>query len=89
MAEEIAVETLSYEEAMAELDRLIARLEEDQVPLEEALAGYERGAHLLTRCSSLLEGVELRVAQLSLGSDGEARERPFDLPEESPAGGES
>ena len=89
MTDEVAVETLSYEQAMAELDRLIARLEEDQVPLEEALSGYERGAHLVQRCTALLEGVERRVAELSLGPDGEARERPFELPEESPAGGES
>ncbi len=86
MAEAVPVERLTYEEAAAELDALIARLEEDEVPLEEALAVYERGVALLRRAGELLDGVERRVAVLGLGEGGEPRPEPFAL-EEVPGDG--
>ncbi|HVA21308.1 MAG TPA: exodeoxyribonuclease VII small subunit [Candidatus Micrarchaeia archaeon] len=86
MAEAPPAEGLTYEQAAQELDRLIARLEDDEVPLEEALAVYERGVALLKRSAELLDGVERRVTALGLGEGGEPREEPFAL-EEVPGGG--
>lgn len=81
MAEAAPADGLTYEEAAGELDRLIARLEDDEVPLEEALAVYERGVTLLRRSGELLDGVERRVKALGLGEGDEPREEPFALEE--------
>lgn len=61
------VEELTYEEAFAELERIVSTLEGDgtQNPLKDAMVLFERGQSLVKRCSELLEGAELRVQQLS------------------------
>ena len=68
---------LEYEAALAELDAVLIRLEDGRVPLEEAIALYGRGVALVRRCSTLLDGAEKRVVELSMTSDGELVERPF------------
>ena len=61
------VEELSYEEALAELESVVATLEGDasRNPLEEAMKLFERGQALVTRCSALLEAAELKVQKLA------------------------
>lgn len=63
------VEQLTYEEALAELEALVGVLEEEQKPLDEAIALFERGQALARHCTALLEKAELRVQQLN-GSEG-------------------
>ncbi len=60
-----SVEELSYEEALAELESIVASLEEEQNPLEEAMNLFERGQALVTRCGALLESAQLKVQKLS------------------------
>ena len=55
---------LSFDDALAELQRTIAELETGNLPLERTLALHERGAALLERCETLLRGAELRMRQL-------------------------
>lgn len=62
-----SLETLSYEQAFAELEALVQALEEENRPLEEALALYERGQALIGRCAALLQNAELKVQQVSGG----------------------
>ncbi len=57
---------MSYEEAFAELESIIQRLENEQPSLEEALQLYERGQALVQRCAALLDQAELRVKQIGL-----------------------
>lgn len=59
------VESLTYEEAMAELESIVAALEEGNQKLEEAMMLFERGQALMKRCAELLEAAELKVRQLS------------------------
>ena len=59
------VESLSYEEAMAELELNVTALEEGNQKLEDAMALFERGQALMKRCAELLEAAELKVRQLS------------------------
>ena len=61
---EKAVEELSYEEALAELEQIVAALEGEQNQLEEAIKLFERGQALAARCSVLLEAAELKVKQV-------------------------
>lgn len=65
-----AVDELSFEEAFAELEGVVQRLEAGNQPLEEALSLYERGMHLAARCHTLLDRVELRIRQLVPNESG-------------------
>ena len=58
------VADLTFDDALAELQRTIAELETGGLPLERTLALHERGAALLERCETLLRSAELRMRQL-------------------------
>jgi len=64
---EKAVEELTYEEALAQLEEIVSALEGDtsQNPLEEAIKLFERGQALAARCGVLLEAAELKVKQVA------------------------
>jgi len=57
----------SYEAALAELDQLVGQIESGQLPLEQLLAGYQRGAELLQFCRDKLQAVEAQVKVLDAG----------------------
>lgn len=83
-----AIDTLSFDDALAELQRAVAELEAGGQPLEAAIALYERGVALQARCEKLLGDAELRVQQLVARAGGvlEARDvRPEDATEEPAA----
>ncbi len=65
MTEPTPIESLTYEQAFAELESIIEALEADQSSLEEAISQFERGQALSRRCSDLLEQAELRIRQLT------------------------
>ena len=54
----------SYEAALQELEGLTSRLESGQLPLDQLLAGYQRGAQLLKFCRDKLEAVETQIKVL-------------------------
>ena len=54
----------SYEAALQELEGLVSRLESGQLPLDQLLAGYQRGAQLLKFCRGRLEAVETQIKVL-------------------------
>lgn len=58
---------LSYEDAFAQLEEVLAGLESGDLPLEESLALFELGSALVTLCSAKLEEAELRVRQWAPG----------------------
>lgn len=62
---EKVVEELTYEEALAELEEIVAKLDEGQGQLEEAIKLFERGQALAARCGVLLEAAELKVKQVA------------------------
>lgn len=57
----------SYEDALAELDRLVQAMETGQLPLDRLLDSYKRGADLLQFCRSRLDAVEQQVKVLEDG----------------------
>ena len=62
---QIAVDTdLSYEAALQELEALVARMDSGQMPLDDLLAGYQRGAALLKICREKLAAVEQQIKRL-------------------------
>jgi exodeoxyribonuclease VII small subunit len=75
------VEGLSFEQALARLEALVAQLEQGDLELEEALAAFERGVALARRCSGRLEEAERRV-ELLVREGGRLVARPFEEPED-------
>ena len=59
------VEELSYEQALAELETIVASLEGNRLSLEDAMTLFERGQSLTKHCIELLDSAELRVKKLS------------------------
>jgi exodeoxyribonuclease VII small subunit len=64
-AEGSMVEELSFERALAELEKVVERLQQPDVPLEEAIALYRRGTKLAEQSEELLSRAELQVQELT------------------------
>ncbi len=62
-----ASEPATYEQALAELERLVQTMEDGQMPLDQLLASYRRGAELLQLCRARLQAVEDQVKVLEDG----------------------
>ena len=73
------VAEMSFEEAMKALEEVVTHLEKGDVPLEDSIALYERGAALKARCDECLKRAQEKVDQIRLGEDGApAGTAPFD-----------
>jgi exodeoxyribonuclease VII small subunit len=82
-----AIDALSFDDALAELQRTVVALEAGGQPLEEAIALYERGVALQARCEKLLGDAELKVQQLVARAGGVLETRdvsPEDAADEAP-----
>lgn len=64
------VTEMSFEDAMKELEAVVTRLESGDVPLEDSIKLYERGAALKAHCQKKLAEAEEKVAQITLDADG-------------------
>lgn len=64
------MDTLSFEQALEQLEAAVEALQGGQMPLERALSYYEEGVKLAQHCNELLEKAELRVQQLRVTSEG-------------------
>lgn len=65
------VSEMTFEQAMAELESVVEKLERGDVPLDESIKLYERGAELKKRCESKLAEAEEKVAKITLNGDGQ------------------
>jgi exodeoxyribonuclease VII small subunit len=74
------MESLTFEEAYAQLEAAVTALQDGQMPLERALQYYEEGMKLAQYCNELLQKAELRVQQLSVDNQGAIISRPLELP---------
>jgi exodeoxyribonuclease VII small subunit len=57
--------TPTFEEAVAQLETIVAAIESGQIGLEESLAKYEQGMELVKRCRGILDKAEKRIEQLT------------------------
>jgi exodeoxyribonuclease VII small subunit len=67
---EKSVKDMSFEEAMAELEKVVGQLERGDVALDDSIKLYERGAALKAHCEKKLKAAEEKVAQITLGEGG-------------------
>lgn len=72
MTETGDISALSFEQALGELEKIVAELESGQAPLERSIEMYERGAALKAHCEARLEAARLRVEKIVMGPGGEA-----------------
>lgn len=61
---------LSFEQALSELEKIVAQMERGDVALEDSIALYQRGAALKAHCEAKLKDAQLKVEQIVLGPDG-------------------
>lgn len=67
----------SFEQALADLEKIVQRLESGELPLEESLRLYEDGVRLTRACSARLDAAEGRIEILERARDGSLRALPF------------
>jgi exodeoxyribonuclease VII small subunit len=73
------IAAMSFEDALAELEQIVRRLESGQVKLDEAIQSYERGAQLKRHCEKKLNEAQQRVDRIVIGSDGAVTVEPAKL----------
>jgi exodeoxyribonuclease VII small subunit len=64
------IAAMSFEDALAELEQIVRRLEGGQVKLDEAIISYERGAQLKRHCERKLNEAQQRVDRIVIGPEG-------------------
>ncbi len=74
-----ALAGMSFEEALAELQELVKRLERGDNKLEDAVRDYERGAALKRHCEAKLKEAQLKVEAIVMNADGAVETKPADL----------
>ncbi|MBU0724212.1 MAG: exodeoxyribonuclease VII small subunit [Alphaproteobacteria bacterium] len=72
------IEAMSFEQALAELETIVSKLEQGQIGLEDSIDAYERGAKLKEHCDAKLKDAQLKVDRIKLGPDGAVSSEPFD-----------
>ncbi len=75
-AKNTPVGKMSFEDALAELEGIVEKLERGDVPLEQSIAIYERGAALKGHCEAQLKAAELKVEQIVQGAGGKVSTEP-------------
>lgn len=70
MAETDDIQSLTFEQALADLEAIVAKLESGQAPLDDSIQLYERGAQLKAHCEARLNAARLRVEKIVVGAQG-------------------
>jgi exodeoxyribonuclease VII small subunit len=72
------IAALSFEEALAQLQDLVKKLERGDNKLDEAISSYERGALLKQHCEAKLREAQMKVEKIVLGANGSVGTQPMD-----------
>lgn len=71
------IAALSFEDALAELEKLVKQLEDGKAKLDDAIKSYERGALLKRHCETKLREAQAKIEQIAVGPDGAISTKPF------------
>lgn len=69
---EDTVDALSFEQALAELEAIVNKLEAGTVELEDSISLYQRGDQLKRHCQSKLEAARAKIEKIQISADGAA-----------------
>ncbi len=72
------IAAMSFEQAMAELDRIVRQIEEGRGELDQAIVAYERGVQLKRHCESKLKEAEARIEKITMTAEGGLAASAFD-----------
>lgn len=78
-AEQPEIKDLSFEDALAELERIVRALEEGKGGLEDAIEAYERGDRLKRHCEAKLREAKAKVEKIAEAKDGGVATEPLDV----------
>jgi exodeoxyribonuclease VII small subunit len=81
MSDDLA--TLTFEDAMRELEGIVRDLETGKAKLDDAIRAYERGAALKAHCEAKLAAAKAKIEQITIAPDGKISTAPFET--EKPA----
>ncbi len=73
------IKKMSFEDALEELQGIVAQLEKGEGKLDQAIDAYKRGAALKRHCESKLREAKQQIDKISLGPGGEAEAEPFEV----------
>lgn len=78
MAKQNAIEALSFEDALGELEAIVRALESGKAQLEESITSYERGTALKLHCEKKLRDAQAKIEKITIGKDGTISAEPLD-----------
>jgi exodeoxyribonuclease VII small subunit len=73
------IRTMSFEDALQELETIVRNLESGSGKLDAAIDAYERGAALKKHCEAKLREAQARIEKISIAADGTVSAQPADL----------
>lgn len=73
------IATMSFEDALSELEKIVKTLETGSGKLDAAIDAYDRGAALKRHCEAKLREAERRIEKITLDSSGQARAEPANI----------
>jgi exodeoxyribonuclease VII small subunit len=73
------ISQLSFEQALAELERIVSELESGKAELERSIDAYERGARLKAHCEAKLKAAQLRVEKIIVAPSGQVTSEPAEF----------
>lgn len=78
MTKASAIEAMSFEEALGELETIVRSLETGQAPLEDSITAYERGVALRQQCENKLRAAQEKIEKITISPDGKLSAEPLD-----------
>ncbi len=76
-----AEKNVTFESALAELEKIVRQLESGGADLDASIASYERGMALKKLCEDKLKEAQTRIEKITLGNDGAVKTEKFSVSE--------
>ncbi len=71
------IQNLNFEDALAELEKIVSTLEGGKAPLDKSITAYERGIALKQHCEKMLNDAQEKIEKITITPDGTAKTEPF------------
>ena len=78
MPQQKAIESLSFEESLSELEGIVRDLETGNAPLENSIEAYERGVALKKHCEAKLRDAQAKIEKITVANDGNLSTQALD-----------
>ncbi len=72
------IDTLSFEDALTQLEEIVRNLETGQAPLESSIGAYERGIALKKHCEAKLRDAQAKIEKITVSENGQVSTEPLD-----------